>query len=212
MKKDLFEPELNRHLRPVKAPDELWDRLQRAGASSPALRKPRAGFGTWRWAAAAVAAVVVIAGVTLWLNREPTSEELAVRALNHGPDQMEFRSDNLAELRTWVKAGTGLDLPLRGRPAASVHLIGARVTRATRTGVPTAEIAYRVGDQDARLVISKAPPDGDGKHKFKASGSYHGANFQSWTMRGQMYTIASANARMGCMLCHSTGAPAANVN
>jgi len=35
MKKDLFEPELARHLGPVKAPDELWDRVH--GAARPGV-------------------------------------------------------------------------------------------------------------------------------------------------------------------------------
>ena len=91
----------------------------------------------------------------------------------------------------------------------SVQLIGAHVNR---KGKPTAEISYRVGDVDATLVVSKIPMEGDGRHEFVKSGSYHGANFTSWTMRGQMYTIASADARVGCMLCHSTGAPGTAVN
>ena len=31
MKKDRHEPELSRHLGPVQAPDELWDRVHGAG-------------------------------------------------------------------------------------------------------------------------------------------------------------------------------------
>jgi hypothetical protein len=108
-----------------------------------------------------------------------------------------------------VKAGSDLDIPLRGQPAPAVHLIGASLTR---QGTPAVEISYRVGDMDATLVISKATGDGDGKHAFVKSGSYHGANFQSWTMRGEMFTIAAADARVGCMLCHSTGAPRVVVN
>jgi len=210
MNRDLHEPELKRHLAPVKAPEELWDRV-RSGKVS--YREPRPVAMMWRWAAVAVAAIVVVAGVTVWLNRPLSNEELAVRALNHSLDQMEFRSENLAELRTWVKAGTGLDIPLTGRAAPSVRLIGAHVVKAgvIRRGSPAVEISYRVGDSDAALVISKAPLQGDGRHAFVRSGSYHGANFQSWTMRGQMYTIASvgasADARVGCMLCHSPGAP-----
>jgi len=206
MNEDLHERELKRHLAPVKAPDELWDRVRSGKASH---RKPRPAAMTWRWAAAAVAAVAVIAGATVWLNRPLSNEELAVRALNHGAEQMEFRSGNLAELRTWVKTATGLDIPLTGRTAPSVRLIGAHVVKAgvIRKGSPAVEISYRVGDSDAALVISKATLQGDGRHAFVKSGSYHGANFQSWTMRGQMYTIASSNARVGCMLCHSTGTP-----
>jgi hypothetical protein len=88
-------------------------------------------------------------------------------------------------------------------------MIGAHVNRA---GVPTAEIAYRVGDADVSLVVSRIPQEGDGRHQFVKSGSYHGSSFQSWTMRGQMYTIASADAKVGCLLCHSTGAPRTSVN
>jgi len=210
MNRDLHEPELKRHLAPVKAPDELWDRVRSGKVSS---REPRTAASTWRWAVAAVAAIVVVAGVAVWLNRPLSSEELAVRALNHGPEQMEFRSENLAELRTWVKTGTGLDIPLSGRTAPSVRLIGAHVVKASaiRKGSPAVEISYRVGDAGVALVISKAQPQGDGRHAFVKRGSSHGANFQSWTMRGQMYTIASvgasADARVGCMLCHSPGAP-----
>ena len=108
-----------------------------------------------------------------------------------------------------MRAGTGLDLPLPVRTASSVQLVGARVNRDRK---PTVEISYRVGGVDATLVVSKIPMEGDGRHEFVKSGSYHGANFMSWTMRGQMYTIASADARTGCILCHSTGAPGAVVN
>ena len=163
---------------------------------------------TWGWATAALVTVAVV-GINLWLNRELSSEELAVRALNRGSEQMEFRSADLTEVRTWVRAGTGLDLPLPVRTASSVQLVGARVNR-KRT--PTVEISYRVGGVDATLVVSKIPVEGDGRHEFVKSGSYHGANFMSWTMRGQMYTIASADARVGCILCHSAGAPDTVVN
>ena len=205
MKNDWNEPELSRHLGPVKAPDELWDRVQ--GAQAVRLR-PSRGM-TWQWAAAALAMVAMIAGITVWRNRSLTTEERAVRALARGTEQLQFHSDDLAEIRNWVKAGSDLDIPLRGQPAPAVQLIGVSLTR---QGTPAAEISYRVGDMDARLVISKVSSDGDGRHAFVKSGSFHGANFQSWTMRGEMFTIAAADARVGCLLCHSTGAPRTSVN
>jgi len=209
-KNDWHEPELKRHLGPVKAPDGLWDQVHgapRAVAHAVELR-PSRGMG-WQWAAAALATVAIVAGITVWRDRNMSGEERAVRALSRPPEQLEFRSDNLTEVRTWVKSGTGLDVPLPGRTSPMVHMIGAHVNRG---GVPTAEISYRVGDADATLVVSKIPMEGDGKHAFVKSGSYHGSSFQSWTMRGQMYTIASADARVGCLLCHSTGAPSTSVN
>ena len=208
---DWNEPELKRHLGPVKAPDGLWDRVHGAEVSGPErMATPRAGWGTsLGWAAAALAMVALVAGITVWRNRELSSEERAVRALSRTPDQLQFHSADLAELRTLVKTGTGLDIPLPVRTSSSVQLLGAYVNRSS---VPTAEISYRVGGVDTTLVVSKIPMDGDGRHQFVKSGSYHGSNFQSWTMRGQMYTIASADARAGCLLCHSTGAPRVSVN
>ena len=157
MRKDQFEPELKRHLGPVKAPDELWDRVQGVSTS---FQVPKPRRSAWQWAAA-VATVAEIAGTTVWLNRSLTTEELAVRALTRPPEQMEFRSADLTEVRAWVKAGTGLDVPFTGRAAPSVHLVGAHVTRKR---VPTAEISYRVGDMDVTLAVSKADPAADGKH------------------------------------------------
>jgi hypothetical protein len=205
--KEQFEPELRRHLGPVKAPDALWDRVRSAEVSSVHVGKsnvvkPR-GMA-WQLAAAGVAVVLIAAGITVWLNRALTGEELAVRALNRPTEQLEFRTEDLTEVRAWVKSGTGLDVPLPAHTSPTVHMIGAHVNRA---GVPAAEIAYRVGGVDATLVVTKAGPSGDGRHAFVKSGSFHGANFQSWTMRGQMYTIAAKDARQGCLLCHSTGAP-----
>ena len=204
MKNDLHEPELKRHLGPVRAPaellDGLWDRVH--SASAVKLR-PSRGI-TWRWAAATLATVAVVAGITMSLSRDLSGEERAVGALSRSPEQLHFRSADAAALRAWVKTDTGMDIPMPAHTASSVQLVGAYVNR---KGTPTAEISYRVGGVDATLVVSKIPQDGDGRHAFVKSGSYHGASFMSWSMRGQMYTIASADARVGCILCHSTGAP-----
>jgi anti-sigma factor RsiW len=211
MKNDWNEPELSRHLGPVQAPEELWDRVHGADSSQRGfvLRPRRQVSSAWQWAAAALATVAIVAGITVWQNRDISGEERAVRALSRTPEQLEFRSENQTEVRTWVKSGTGMDVPMPGRTSPAVRMIGARVDRA---GVPTAEIAYRVGDADVSLVVSRIPQEGDGRHQFVKSGSYHGSSFQSWTMRGQMYTIASVDARAGCLLCHSTGAPRTSVN
>jgi len=207
MKKDLFEPELARHLGPVKAPDQLWDRVQgaaSAGRSVSSVRTGQTGWNpAWGWVSA-VALVALAAGLTVWLNRDVSSEQIAVRALSRTPEQLQFRSADLSELRAWVKNDTGMDVPLPVRTASSVQMVGAYVSRKKTT---TAEISYRVGGTDVALVVSKIPAQGDGRHAFVKGGSYHGANFQSWTMRGQMYTIASSDALVGCLLCHSTGAP-----
>lgn len=209
-KEDWNEPELKRHLGPVQAPEELWNRVHGAHGVTQVVEVRPGWRMSWQWAAAAVAAVAIIAGVTVWQNRDISGEERAVRALSRTPEQLQFHSTDAAELRAWVRTDTGLDVPMPAHTASSVQLVGAYVNR--RGSTPTAEISYRVGGQDATLVVSKIPMDGDGRHQFIKSGSYHGSNFTSWTMRGQMYTIASTDARVGCLLCHSTGAPRTSVN
>ena len=102
IEKDGLEPELSRHLGPVQAPDELWDRVQALPRWRPVRtweRKTSWGM-TWSWAAAALATVAVVAGATVWLNRDLSGEELAVRALNRAPEQLEFRSEDLTEVRS----------------------------------------------------------------------------------------------------------------
>ena len=203
MKNELYQPELKRHLGPVRAPDELWDRVHNAAGGNPVRMRQTGWNPAWGWVTA-VALVALAAGLTVWLNRPLSREQMAVRALSRTPEQLQFRSASLAEIRAWVKNGTGLDIPLPVRTASSVQMIGAYVS-GRRT--PTAEIVYRVDGVDTALVVSKIPLEGEGRHAFVKGGSYHGADFLSWTMRGQMYTIASADARVGCMLCHSAGAP-----
>jgi hypothetical protein len=204
-----FEPELSRHLGPVKAPDQLWERMNAAPSARASLRSNRTGWNpVWAWTGA-LALVALATGLTLWLNRDLSGEQLAVRALDRTPEQLQFRTDDPAELRAWVKTGTSLDVPLPVRTSSAVQIVGANVSR---LGTPTAEISYLVGGVAATLVVSKIAMQGDGRHAFVKSGSYHGSTFQSWTMRGQMYTIASADAKVGCILCHSTGAPGTSLN
>jgi hypothetical protein len=205
MRKEQFESELRRHLGPVKAPDELWDRLQGSGAGQ-SQASSRTPFWTrsWTWVAAVAAIAGFAIGVNLVRNHNQSIEELAVGALGRGPDQLKFRSGDARDVRAWIKSGTGLDVPLPSALSPAVQLVGATVVSSR---VPTAQISYRVGDMDVTLAISKADPAANSKHTFVRSGSYHGANFTTWSMRGQMYAVAAVDAKKGCLLCHNGGAP-----
>ena len=104
-----------------------------------------------------------------------------------------FHCQNPAQLRTWVKANTGLDVPLRGAPPASIQLIGAR-----NLG-ERVEIAYRAGDRDAVLLVARANGVPDMPH------SNLGGTASSWVMNGQRYTLACdnpADLQLACKLCH----------
>jgi hypothetical protein len=205
IQKDLHEPELSRHLGPVKAPEELWDRVRQGSRAGERTSTPDWGK-SWIWVAAVAATVTALAiGVSIVRSRNLSLEELAVAALGRNPDQLKFRSAEAPAVRAWIKSGTGLDVPMPPALSPAVHLVGATVVSSK---VPTAEVSYRVGDMDVTLAISKADPAADSKHTFVRSGSVHGAKFTTWSMRGQMYTVAAADARVGCLLCHNGGAPA----
>lgn len=172
-----LERELQRGLRPVSAPPELWDRVQSARVSRPqeATRKL-----VW-----ALALAVVLAAVALSLVRSP---------LRQDSQQMAFHCQNPAQLRAWVRANTGLDVPLRDAPPASIQLIGAQADQGR------VEIAYRAGGRDAVLRVS---PSGGGP--ANGSHSHVSGNLSSWVMSGQRYTLVSSDAadlQIACKLCH----------
>jgi hypothetical protein len=182
-----LEPELQRGLRPVHAPAELWNRVQGAQAapSSPSNR----GL-VW-----AMAAAVTLAAVALSLVRT-TDETAALRALNNDPESVAFHCQNPAQLRAWVRAKTGLDLPLRAELAPSIELIGAQ----TMEGNAEVEVAYRAADRDAVLLVSRADSG-----PASVSHSHASGNVSSWVMAGQRFTLASASPadlQLACKLCH----------
>jgi hypothetical protein len=177
-----LEPVLARHLGPVAAPDELWDRIQ-----NPPVPRSRSSNSSLAWAL--VAALLVGAG--MWGFRPRPN--------------VEFRSDNGPKIRAWVKASTGLDIPLPAETAPSVRLSGASEAQGT------AEVAFQIGGHDATLRVSKvslAVPDG--RHRFLSSESRNGVTISSWTMRGQLYTAMCTNPggfRVACVLCHAGATP-----
>ncbi len=168
-------PELEHGLREVTAPPELWDRVQ----SARVMRPPQSSHRLV-WALA----LTVVLMAALSLLRSPVRRDSQTIA---------FRCQNPAELRAWVKAKTGIDVALRGAPPASIQLIGAR-----NLG-ERVEIAYRAGDRDALLLVSRAAGAADVPH------SNPSGKVSSWVMNGQRYTLACdnpADLQLACKLCH----------
>src|SRR6516162_9571137 len=97
--KSWIERELENHLRPTAAPDELWDRVRNP--------KPRPAQIVW-WKPAFA---LVLAVATAW-------------ALH--PRAALLESGRAGEIHDWVMARTGLDVPLS--PAAPLQLCGTRIT------------------------------------------------------------------------------------
>jgi hypothetical protein len=164
-------------LRQVAAPPELWDRVQAARVSQP--QTTSRGF-VW-----ALALAVVLAAVALSLVRSPVRED---------SQQLAFHCQNPAQLRAWVKANTGFDVPMRAALPASIQLIGARSAEGR------AEIAYRAGNRDALLLVSRADPGSASLPHSRVSGKV-----SSWTMDGQRFMLACndpAGLQLACKLCH----------
>ena len=188
-----LESELQRGLRPVSAPAELWDRVRgdrvqgnRVEAPRPRITRGNRGL-VW-----AMAAAVVMAVVGLSLMRSP-DETLALQALAEN-SQLGFHCQNPAQLRAWVRAKTGLDVPMRDTPPASIQLIGARADGGR------VEIAYRASDRDAVLLVSRADGWSANSGHSRVSG-----NVASWVTAGQRFTLASdsaADLQLACKLCH----------
>jgi hypothetical protein len=164
MHREWFEPALARHLDRVAAPEDLWERIQ-----NPENRKKNGVHR--RVNAARLGACATILLLVGWLY-----------------SGSRIRSGDSEEVRAWVLANAGVDVPLRG----SLQVTGARV------GKGSVEIGYRVGSRDGRLLIAKG--SGGGRHSMTS-----GARVFTWSMDGHTYTLACAtpeDLRVACSLCH----------
>lgn len=162
IEKSWLEATLERRLGRVGAPVELWDRVQFPRTSS--VR--RSAF------APLAAALVVIA--VMWGFH-----------LKSGGAAVQFRSHDPEAVRAWVKANTGLDVPLHSGQLAGARVVPGRVA--------AAEITYRAGSHDVSVLVSTA-----------GANSATRGRLVSWNARGQNYSLAfdALEDLKGCMLCH----------
>jgi hypothetical protein len=166
MYKEWFEPALAGHLDRVAAPEDLWDRIQ-----NPQPRKARVPASARIVRMCACAAMVLLAA---WLY----------------PRSREVRSGDAAGVRSWVRANTGIDVPLLRQPAG-IRVTGARLAKGA------VDIAFRVGPSDGHLAVIQGESGG-------VHANPHGRVFV-WRMDGHTYTLTCAtpeDLRMACGLCH----------
>jgi hypothetical protein len=172
-----IQPVLTRHLGQTTAPSGLWERV-----AQPRMPRSTVSNVQMAWAFAAVLLVAAL----LW-------------GFHPGANRaLEFRSSQPGQVEAWVKANTGLEVPLHA--SSSARLIGAS---AIRGGEPAARIIYRVGANNVALLVA-----GVGAKSAIAANiaTNKGDSVFSWTARGQRYTVACADAeelRIGCLLCHA---------
>jgi hypothetical protein len=131
MRSEWLEPALEIHLERVRAPEELWERIQnpRVERHRPA-RQPAAGM--------TVCLTIAVVLLAVWFY----------------PWHKQLRSGDPGEIRAWVRTQAGVDVPLLARPSGRIQLTGARVVK------NAAEISYRVGDHGGRLVVAKGVSGG----------------------------------------------------
>jgi hypothetical protein len=191
--------ELSRQLGPVAAPESLWDRIEQP--QIPRREKP-ASWALWPIAAALL---LMASGGAAWriaIARDAGAglARLAEDELRSG--SLDFRSDDAAEIRSWVKAKTNIDIELpAGR--SPVRLLGACVIRLK--GIPVAAVAYRVGDDAAALLVMEKGSAAAPRHLFSHPESAGSARLISWSMRRQEYMIAVAGTKDphgACLVCH----------
>jgi hypothetical protein len=75
------------------------------------------------------------------------------------PSKRELRSADTSQVRAWVRANSGVDVPLRSHLPAELRVTGARVVNGR------AEIAYRVNNREC-LVATRPQTSG---HRFSLS-------------------------------------------
>lgn len=194
-----LEPELQKALRPVAAPAELWDRLN-AAQSAPSVSQrfaPRKRSNqTLVWAIAAAVSLIAVGLSSVYRSGGGRDEVTALQALAVDSQRIAFHCQNPAQIRAWVRAQTGLNLPLRSESSPAIQLIGAQTIGGTRS----VEVAYRAGNRDAVLVVSRTDAESGNVSHRRPTG-----NISSWVMAGQRYTLACndpADLQLACKLCH----------
>jgi hypothetical protein len=183
---DWLDLQLAHDLRPVTAPEGLWGRVQSARRPMP-KRKFAVSMP------ALVAATALVAALVVWSGRRGVGlEELAAHELARA-ERLELRSSDAVEIGAWLRREAGVEVAI---PASDrVRLEGARVIR--RGGASVGEVAYRVGDNRALLLVASADAG------FRAPLKHGGL---TWQKQRQLYAIASSisdRPQAACILCHA---------
>ncbi len=184
-----LDPVLARHLCRVAAPAGLSTEIQTLKPVSIG-RKHSLRLGMARLSIACTMLILAAGGI------------IHLRDGNKGPD---LHSDRPMEIRAWVKARTGIDLPLPDEPSPQVRLMSAC---AVKGGSPVIEVAYRVKGRNATLRVAKALSTDPitAKHQFLKCEEIGGERVSTWVMRGQRYSLIYASlgdSRDECLLCHT---------
>lgn len=198
-------------LRPVTAPEALWEQVDAAlgrrhsSRLTPALR-------------AAAALVVVAGGGAMWLTARTAQnfshqrlEGTALAAhrefLAH-PDLLDCRTSRFPELAAWTLSAGGAALRAarqEGWNPAALDILGGRLIRHRGSEIPA--VYYRVGGDPVTLVIAGAPAHEESPKHIVHHQERAGEQIFAWQSRGQAYAlVASISDRpeRACLICHTS--------
>src|SRR6185503_20658686 len=116
---DWLELELAHHLSATKAPDDLWDALQKGHPATRRIQRPK-------WPIAAIVTLMVAMGA-MWMvaKGQHPSRDLRELAKQQLDAPLDFHSSDPGEIAAWTRKRAGVELSLK--PAPSAELLGARV-------------------------------------------------------------------------------------
>ncbi len=184
---DWLERELADALAPVRAPQDLWMRVNRAPSRASARRAPRAI--AWAWIAAA--AIAATFAVTFAIPSPSLSQLAAAELAKSIPVDFQSSDPKEKSLRLAARACVGLRSLIP--PRCDAQFTGARTVE--RGGARIGEVLYRVAGRDAVLLVGREGP--------LTAPAGHGQS--SWKAHGQVYALAfsePAQSRLACRLCH----------
>jgi len=149
-----LEMELTRQLRPVSAPEFLWNRIHEKHSVRGALPT---GWVLWP-----VLALLMIfaSGDLVWqmARSRGTLRHLAqvsgrqLRIVTSATPACDFWSSDPEEIRNWVKTKGNMDVDVPAPRAGNDSLVGVKLVRAH--GKMVAAMAYRAGDGEGALLVS----------------------------------------------------------
>jgi hypothetical protein len=187
---DWLELDLAHQLAPVKAPDELWQRVEGAIQTAPAGPGNRS-----KWLPIAAILMVMAGASAMWMFAkapEPFLDLQHLAALDlDNQERLDLRSSNPGEIAEWARREAGVELAIA--PSPSTRLIGGRILR--QRDCKIASIAYQVNGQSARLLVA---------HVSHTPTGAHGG--PTWQAAGQSYALVMApggRAEGACRICHN---------
>jgi hypothetical protein len=189
--KGWLEPVLRRELNRVPAPPELWDRVVSTGVVKATRRQSGRSFV---WMLAVASAVTASVFAVAW-GYNPVHAGSIDR--NRG---IEFRSNQVSDVRNWIRDRTGLEIPLIGSSDGLVEMRGAAISKEGAV-----EVHYRCGEQSAVLVVtasSGSRPD----HGYVSHVALEQSTTVSWSMGSREYTLSverPGGLQAACLACHA---------